>query len=324
MIPILVAAATFVLVMGVVIWLVMLATRGSEQSEVIQQRLEALDQADRRASASPELDLLRSELLSDVPALNRLLMSWPWARRLRDLVTQAGMRTKPGVLILWCGVLGFGGYLIGRNLLSNVLLGAAIGAACIPIPLLIVAIKRVRRLHAFEKVFPEAIDLLARAVRAGHAFTTGMEMIAKELPEPVAGEFRTTFEQQNYGLPLRDALLNLTDRVPMIDVRFFVIALLIQKESGGNLAEILDNLSKVIRERFKILGEVRIKTAQGRLTAGILIALPVGMLVMMGVLNPGYVGVLFTDAWGPYMLAGAISLQVLGAALLWRIVNIKV
>jgi len=123
---------------------------------------------------------------------------------------------------------------------------------------------------------------------------------------------------------LRDALLNLTDRVPMIDVRFFVIALLIQKESGGNLAEILDNLSKVIRERFKILGEVRIKTAQGRLTAGILIALPVGMLVMMGVLNPGYVGVLFTDAWGPYMLAGAISLQVLGAALLWRIVNIKV
>lgn len=321
---ILVAGVTFLLVTGVVIWIVLLTTRGSRQTDVIRQRLAALDQADRRASASAELELLRSELLSDIPHLHRLLKSWGWARSLRAFITQAGMRTKPGVLVLWCGVLGVGGYVIARNVLGSVLLGAAIGAACLPVPLLIVAFKRMRRLHAFEKVFPEAIDLLARAVRAGHAFTTGMEMIAKELPEPVAGEFRTTFEQQNFGLPLRDALLNQADRVPIIDVRFFVIALMIQKESGGNLAEILDNLSRVIRERFKILGEVRIKTAQGRLTAGILMALPLGMLAMMGVLNPGYVGVLFTDVWGPYMLAGAVFLQILGSVMLWKIVQIKV
>ena len=126
----------------------------------------------------------------------------------------------------------------------------------------------------FEERFPEALDLLGRAVRAGHAFTTGLEMIAKESAEPIASEFRTTFEEQNFGLPLRDALLNMTERIPSIDVRFFVTALLIQKETGGNLAEILDGLARVIRDRFRIYREVRVRTAQGRLTAGILIALP--------------------------------------------------
>ena len=149
-------------------------------------------------------------------------------------------------------------------------------------------------------------------------------MIATELAEPVAGEFRTTFEEQNFGLPLRDALLNLSERVPLIDVRFFVTALLIQKETGGNLAEILDNLSHVVRDRFRILGEVRIRTAQGRLTAAILMALPPFMALMLRVVNPDYVNLLFTDAWGPYMLGGAAILQVIGSAMLWKIVNIEV
>ena len=151
---------------------------------------------------------------------------------------------------------------------SSVGLLAALVAAAIP--MVVVYLRRNRRLNQFEQRFPEALDLLGRAVRAGHAFTSGLEMVSKESPEPVASEFRTTFEEQNFGLPLRDALSNLAARVPLVDVHFFVTALMIQKDTGGNLAEILDELARVIRERFRIHREVQIKTAQGRLTAVIL------------------------------------------------------
>jgi len=161
-------------------------------------------------------------------------------------------------------------------------------------------------------------------VRAGHAFTAGLEMVSKDSPEPVASEFRTTFEEQNFGLPLRDALSNMAARVPLVDVRFFVTALLIQKDTGGNLAQLLDELARVIRERFRIYREVQIKTAQGRLTAVILIALPMGMLLLMRILNPAYVHVLFDDPLGIRLLMGAAIMQFIGAAILWRIVHIEV
>ena len=149
-------------------------------------------------------------------------------------------------------------------------------------------------------------------------------MVSKESPEPVAGEFRTTFEEQNFGLPLRDALSNMAERVPLVDVQFFVTALLIQKDTGGNLAQLLDELARVIRERFRIHREVKIKTAQGRLTAAILIALPIGMLLLMRVMNPTYVQVLFDDPLGVKMLVGAGILQFIGAGILWKIVRIEV
>jgi tight adherence protein B len=161
-------------------------------------------------------------------------------------------------------------------------------------------------------------------VRAGHAFTTGLEMIAKECAEPLAGEFRTTFEEQNFGLPLRDALLNMSERVPLIDVRFFVTALLIQKETGGNLAEILDGLSRVIRDRFRIYREVRVKSAHGRLTAGILIALPILLAITLSVLNPDYMKVLFEDPKGPYVLGIAGGMQLIGSIILWKIIHFEV
>jgi len=192
------------------------------------------------------------------------------------------------------------------------------------IPIAVVAFRRNRRLKQFEQRFPEALDLLGRAVRAGHAFTAGLEMVSKDSPEPVAGEFRTTFEEQNFGLPLRDALANMTARVPLVDVRFFVTALMIQKDTGGNLAELLDELARVIRERFRIHREVQIKTAQGRLTAMILIAMPAGMLVLMKIMNPAYVNVLFEDPLGIRMLMGAAVLQFIGAGILWKIVQIEV
>ena len=148
--------------------------------------------------------------------------------------------------------------------------------------------RRTKRFEKFEELFPEAIDTLARAVRAGHAFTTALELITNEIAEPVAGEFRQLFEEQKFGMPVRDALMNLTDRMPLVDVKFFVTAVMLQRETGGNLAEILDNLSYVIRERFKIQRQVRVYTAQGRLTMALLMGMPPIIVVVMLVLNPEF------------------------------------
>ncbi len=319
----LLALLTFFIIAMIMVAIAALAGGGERQS-VVRKRLEAIERGQRRGSDSIQLKLVRDELLSEVPAFNRVLMRWSGSHKLRDFVSQAGLKIKPGRVILMSGVICLGAYLVVSNIYHNAVFAvlALVGGAIAPFAY--VALMRSRRLRAFEKQFPEAIDLLGRAVRAGHSFTSGLEMIAGELAEPVATEFRTTFEEQNFGLPVRDALLNLTERVPLIDVQFFVTALLIQKETGGNLAEILDNLSHVVRERFRIYGEVRVKTAQGRLTAGILISVPPIMIMMMRVLNPSYIQVLFQDPIGPYILGGAAFLQVLGSIILWKIVNIEV
>ncbi|MGH9772057.1 MAG: type II secretion system F family protein [Candidatus Acidiferrales bacterium] len=319
----LIALLTFLVVMIVFVgfWLFFGTTTNQE---LVRNRLEAVKKAEKGGDVSLNLDLVRDELLSSVPALNRIMMRLAWSKRLQDLITQAGIQTKPGTLLLISGVTGLGSYVIVemiRRQFSLSFLAAVVGAI---IPLTVVSIQRSRRLGRFEQRFPETLDLLGRAVRAGHSFTAGLEMVSKESPEPVASEFRLTFEEQNFGLPLRDALENMASRVPLIDVRFFITALLIQKDTGGNLAELLDELARVIRERFRIHREVRVKTAQGRLTAMILIALPIGMLLLMRAANPSYVRVLFDDPLGPKILAGAAALQVIGSAIIWKIVHIEV
>lgn len=319
----LLAALTFLIVASILLASFALAG-GGKADNIVRSRLESIERSARRKNPSLELKLLRDETLSEVPALHNLLARWSWSRRLRNYLAQAGLRTKPGKLILTSALLALVALVAIQHLYRTPMLSipAAILAGLFPI--LCVAILRARRLRAFEKYFPEAIDLLGRAVRAGHSFATGLEMIGTELPEPVSGEFRITFDEQNFGLPLKDAFLNLSERIPLIDVRFFVTALLIQKETGGNLAEILDKLARVIRERFRILGEVRTHTAQGRLTAAILIALPPIMLLLLRGINPAYMKLLWTDPWGPYMLGLAALLQIIGALLLWKIVNIEV
>jgi tight adherence protein B len=318
------AALTFLIIIVVAGGLVFFVFGTPAPEKAVARRLEAIERSSRRGSKSLELQLVRDELLSEIPAVNRLLLKWRWSNRLQNYIGQSGLKIKPGKLLLLSMVAGIVGYLVVAALLSSVILGVLAGLAAIFIPIAVVAIVRNRRLRAFERLFPEAIDLLGRAVRAGHSFSTGLEMITTELPEPVSGEFRTTFEEQNFGLPLRDALLNLPERVPIIDVRFFVTAVLIQKETGGNLAEILDNLGHVVRERFRILGEVRIRTAQGRMTAGILISLPPIMVMVLRTLNPNYMRPLFHDPFGPIVLGIAAFLQIAGSIMLWKIVNIEV
>lgn len=295
-----------------------------KEGDIIRDRLESIGKGTAATKNPLNLDLIRDELLSSIPAFNTVLTRWSWPGRLRNFIAQAGMQVRPGKITLISAVMGLAVFEVTEILYSNIFLAFAVGVPAACVPLLFIAIKRARRLAAFEREFPEVIDLLSRSVRAGHSFSSGLEIVASDLPDPVSTEFRIAFDEQRFGLPLRDALLSLCERVPLIDVRLFVIALLVQKETGGNLVEILDNLAHVIRERFRIAGEVRIRTAQGRLTAGILIALPIIMMFMLHFLDPDYLNLLFDDRLGRLMLIIAASMQTIGAFIVWRIVKIKV
>jgi tight adherence protein B len=319
----LIAILTFLVVVVGFLGIWVFASAGGDQ-EQIRKRMSSVHKAERRGDVGLGLKLVRDEMMSGVPWLHQMMMKWSWSTKLQDFVMQAGLTLKPAKLLMICGIVGLGSYLGAGYFLPHFYYTLPVGIIAALLPIAFVAFKRKLRLRKFEEHFPEALDLLGRAVRAGHAFTTGLEMISKECAEPLAGEFRTAFEEQNFGLPLRDALLNLTERVPLIDVRFFVTALLIQKETGGNLAEILDGLARVIRDRFRIYREVQVRTAQGRLTAGILIALPIMMLLILSALNPKYVGVLFTDPKGPIVLVTAAVMQIIGSAILWKIIHFEV
>jgi len=314
---------TFLVVGGLVFGIWVFAG-GDPTQESIRKRMTAVHRAERRGDVSQILSLVRDEMLSDVPWIHRFLLQWSWATKLQDFIAQAGLKMKPGKILLLGIALGLAAYIVAAFFTHFPLAAVLLGLFAATTPVLFVAWKRRQRLRQFEERFPEALDLLGRAVRAGHAFTTGVEMIAKDSAEPIAGEFRITFEEQNFGLPLRDALLNLSERVPLVDVRFFVTALLIQKETGGNLAEILDGLAHVIRDRFRIYRDVQVKTAQGKLTAGILIAMPIIMVFALNALNHEYMKVLFEDPRGPYILTVAAVMQLIGSMLLWKIIHFEV
>src|SRR5712692_9373175 len=209
-----------------------------------------------------------------LPALNRLVLRTNAGSWLRKLIEQSGVRTTPSAFVIMTVVLAATAGLTVSVLwpLPFLSLGAALVAGAVPMFFLLN--RRSARMYKFEEMFPEGLDLISRALRAGHAFQTSLGMVAEEMKEPVGPEFKKTFDQQNFGLPLRDALNQMTERVPVLDVRFFVTAVLIQRETGGNLSEILDNLAHVIRERFKIRRQIRVHTAHGRFTAFVLLSLP--------------------------------------------------
>jgi tight adherence protein B len=272
----------------------------------------------------PGGSILRDDTFRDVPAINRVLQRLPPVVALQTALTQAGMATPVATLLQICFSLGMLALLVGLLLgMPGPLLLLVMGGMT-SAPVAVVLVKRQRRFAHFEELFPDAIDLLARAVRAGHAFTTAFELIANETPDPVASEFRTAFDQQNLGMPLREALENLTARVPLPDVRFFVSALQIQRESGGNLAEILDKLSYVIRERFKILRQVKVFTAEARMSLYILTAVPPVTAVLMFLTNRDSIMPLFETPMGQKMLVTGIILQVTGFFVMKQITRLKV
>jgi tight adherence protein B len=243
---------------------------------------------------------------------------------LATLIEQSGMRTTPSAIMLAMVsaaiVCGFISMLFVSVPVFWIV--AALGGSFIPFMWL--RHKRSQRLRRFEEQFPEALDLLSRAIRAGHAFQTAMGMVAEELPSPVGVEFKKAFEQQNFGLPLRDVLDQMAGRVPILDVKFFVTAVTIQRETGGNLAEILDNLAHVVRERFKILRQVRVHTAHGRFTGYVLLALPAALAVALTFINPDHMNLLFKERMGQMMIVGAIVMQSIGFLWIRKVIQIEV
>ncbi len=320
--PLLVAAIIFVVVSVAVFVGMTLLDQREAQARILRDRLSTVQKTDEQSVQ--DVAFLRDELLSRIPAFDTMLRRSERVSLLQKMLAQGNVDVRAGNFLMLCVVFGLLFGLMGYVAGGNVLFGWAGLMLGFFIPYAYASNMRKKRFSKFEEKFPEAIDTLARAVRAGHAFTTALEMIANEVSEPVAGEFRQLYEEQKFGLPVRDALLNLADRIPLVDVKFFVTAVMLQRETGGNLAEILDNLSYVIRERFKILRQVRVHTAQGRLTMVLLMALPPVIVVIMQIINPGFIRPLFTDPIGHALIVGGITLQTLGYFFIRRIIRIQV
>jgi tight adherence protein B len=316
--PVLIAFLVFVVVALAVFAAASLFDQRSSRARLIKDRLATVQKAPER-EPDEELALLRDEQLSKIPAFDTLLRRSARVSAIQEALLQAGMKFRAGnflLLCLLCGALaGLAALLWSKNP-AIAWAGLIIGAF---LPYSVVSYRRQKRFEKFEELFPEAIDTLARAVRAGHAFTTALEMISSEVADPLASEFRKLFEEQKFGMPVRDALMNLTERVPLVDVKFFVTAVMLQRETGGNLAEILDNLSYVIRERFKIQRQVRVHTAQGRL-----MAMPPVVVAILLVFSPDFVRPLFSDPIGHALLVVSIALQTIGYFVIRKIIKIQV
>ncbi len=325
MAAIMLPALVFVLVAGLVLFLAIGAARGPEF--MARRRLQArIDELAAPAGAAPEPggSILREQARGPLARLDRVLAAsrrgTAWAR----WIEQSGTRASPSAVALAALAAAAAGAVLGELVLRAPLAPVAGALAGAAVPLAVVHQRRAKRLRRFEAQFPEALDLVARALRAGHAFASGLKMVADELDEPAGPEFRKTFDEQNFGLPLNEALSNLAARVPLMDVRFFATAVMIQRETGGNLAEILENLAQVVRERFKILRQVRVYTAHGRLTGFVLLALPPALAVALLFINPDHMALLFRERLGRLLLGGAVALQVVGYLWIRRVVRIEV
>jgi tight adherence protein B len=280
-----------------------------------------------KAVAGLERTSLLNELKpqSTVPVLAGTLRRFASAvGPVERLIERSGYSVSLGQIVLGSAFAALLGAVVAWQFTHQLLLGVGTGLLLGMTPFMFLRHAASRRLARFEEQFPEAIDLIARALRAGHAFTTGLGMVADEVDEPVRTEFRLLHDRQNYGMPLPDALRSLAVRVPLLDARFFATAVLTQRESGGNLSEVLDGLSKLIRERFKLKRQVRTLSAHGRITGSVLAGLPIVLLALMFWIAPAHIGLLFTDPLGLRMLIGAGVLQVIGFIAMRRIVNIEI
>jgi tight adherence protein B len=297
-------------------------TRPSTQEKAMDQRMALIRVPKNKAGVTPEsAQLFKVASTSRLGWLDEILERFQFVQTLEKHILQANSSTTVSALILSSLGLFLAGYAITWLFAPMLLIDIAVGAALCLLPYGILSFKRKRRISAFNAVLAESIDMLARALRAGHSVVGGMEMLAENAQEPAASEFREIFKQQNLGLPMRDALMQLLDRVPSADLRVLVTAILVQKDTGGNLAEILDRTVFVIRERLRIQGEIQVQTAQGRLTGWILSALPVVMLVLLNLVNPGYSSILLTDPFGRKLIYFSIGMLAVGSLIIRRIVN---
>ncbi len=317
---------SFLVGVGIVFGLYYAAVQlpGRMQQRRLDARLMEVTRPSEEEDKAGATKLVKETKRGPLPGLDRLVGGTEKGFALSRWIEQSGARvTVSGILFiaLICGGLAAMAIAVVTRAPWGFPVGAGLGFAA---PLFVLKVKRRRRLNQFEEQFPEALDLIARALKAGHAFATGLKMVADETAEPVGPEFRKTFDEQNFGLPLKDALDNLTERIPLLDVRFFATAVMIQRETGGNLSEILENLAHVVRERFKILRQVRVYTAHGRLTGYVLLGLPAFLGVALMFINPDHMNLLFRERLGQQMLMAAIVMQFVGYMWIKRVIKIEV
>jgi tight adherence protein B len=324
MASIVIPALVFLVAVGAVIGIYVGAARMPETllRRRLQRRIEQVGAPHGESGeASP---LVKGRVEGPLPVVDRLIGASVRGTAFSRWIEQSGSRVSlSAVALLSLGAsvpMGLGAGMLVRHPWATAV-GGVLGMA---VPFLFLRQRRAKRFRRFEEQFPEALDLVSRALKAGHAFATGLKMVADELDEPVGPEFRKTFDEQNFGLPIKDALANLTVRVPLIDVRFFATAVMIQRDTGGNLSEILENLAHVVRERFKILRQVRVYTAHGRLTGYVLLALPAALAVALSFINPEHMNLLFRERMGQMLLGGALVMQFIGYMWIKQVVKIEV
>ena len=287
---------------------------------------ERLAEAIRASAQSTDMDvqLARQELLSEIPWLNRSLLKFEPSARLKRIIDQADLQITVMRLVLFSLVAAALGFLAASMLTISLPLMILCGLVAGAMPFLHVVGKRKKRLKKFLQLLPDALDLMSRGLSAGHAFTESLQMVSTEMPEPIATEFRKTYDEQNLGLSLKLALENLVHRVPLLDLRMCVTAIMIQRETGGNLSELLEKVAFTIRERFRIMEDLKTLTLSSRWSAWLLCALPIFLAIYMSVMNPSYMEVMWRDPRGHTLLFIAAGMQLLGMIVVQRIMRIKI
>ncbi len=287
----------------------------------ISQRLEQVNDSQFGLTGDVPF-VVRETEFSRIPVLNRLLEKTRISRTLQKMLEQADLPPTVGPLFILMIIWAMLGVLIGVKT-HHTMLGILAGFGLGLVPVLFLKMRVNMRLKSFSRAFPDAIDMMIGALRAGHAFSKALQLVAMEAPEPVGSEFRKTFEEHNLGRPIKECLIHLSERIPSADLKLFVTAVMLQRETGGNLTEILEKISYTIRERFKLTGQIQVYTAQGRLSAWVLSSLPIMFLLIISAINPSYLQPLFTEQAGRYMLLTGAVLQVVGVITIRKIVRLN-
>jgi tight adherence protein B len=295
-------------------------TRGPEVKR-LEDRLRSLSAGRHGRETS---SLIKAHHLGETPWLDRLMLAIPRLSSIDRLIEQSGSRLSVTRFLLMSALVGVAAVLVMLVLRTPLFFVVFSGVLATLVPMLVLVAMRNKRLRKFDEQLPDALDLLSRALRAGHALPSAMQMVATEAADPLRSEFEITFDEINYGVAAHDAMMNLATRVPSIDLRYFVISVLLQRDTGGNLSELLDNLAALIRERIKLFGKIRVLAAEGKLSAYILIALPFVTALMIFAVNPEFISVLWTDPAGMTAIYAALMAMILGSLWMWRIVKIRV
>lgn len=315
---------------GLFITLSLLMTGGYLAFQVYRYPHDALISRRLHATCAPApssvepIRIERRRVLSEVPWLHQFLARIPYLKPLERLLAQANLAMPLGVVLLMAGLLALLGFLIGAVGHANAVI--TLGSAGLGgfLPIMYLTLKKRQRIQQFQRQLPDALELVARALRAGHAFLVGMRMVGEEFPDPIGTEFNRAVDEIGLGMDVPDALKNLSARVESLDMKFFVTSLIVQRETGGNLAEIIESISQLIRKRFELQGRIKALSAEGKLSAYILFGLPMVIALAIYILNPGYMALLWTDPMGRSMVNGGLVMMVIGLAVTKKMIAIKV